>query len=782
MTGPSRSLLLSAAALLAALPAGASSDDAPLIGSASGVSFSGYDKEKSSDGRRRWALTADSAAPLRAPGAGPKDYTLRTVRILTFEKSGATQAVITAPAADYLGESKTASHAETVTVEAYGTRLSGRQWSWVNASGRDTITFGADVKVRQSAPDNPKADPVFIAARTLTATVEPAGILLTFQGDVRVVRGETLLTCDRLTTRARGSLAPGAAGRAGKDSVERIEAEGGVRLIDKGVVLTGKSAEVLPQKLLYSILGDAEFCEIGDRRVRVKGEAMRYDARSQRISVEPRADSADGRVEAELPPLGSFRDKAAAASGAPARASGKALEILRTPEGNTLVFSGDVRLNDADYQGACERLSVFAKDSGKTPSFKFDTPHDSIKRILAEGDVTLNHKTGTVRCGKAEFFPLQNKVRLTLSPRAESPRDGASIEAHTVVLENDEEKNEDRLTATGAPDGGAPVSITLPPVGILDKTRAGTVVKARTLLVSHPRAGKVGVFEFEHSVQIAGEGLEGSTERLGIEVESAGPGEKASLRRLVAVGDTRLQLDEYAVRTARAEIIPHASLKELRVADDNGMDGSAPLYVRLSRDETAAPGVRPKVTHPPMPAPALGAAGIAAPKTSAKGSPLTLEADEQELIRGEQRTRAFASGSVALRGDGFSCDAANAELLATKRAGAAAFSLDTLVARGGVNARFGERTASAATMELFAALHRVVLSGAPRIDGWASPPGVERKTLEWTQSPADGSTAVRVRDEGRAGMPEGVMRPRIYLPKEAAPDLGRTLKILDKQD
>ena len=211
-----RPLLLTAAALLAVFPgpAPAASEEAPLIGSASGVTFSGADKAKGSDGRRLWTLSAESAAPLDAPGAKPKDLRLKSVRIRTFDrKGGAVQFTITAPVADYLDTSKTARNTGSVSVEAPGVRLSGRDWSWENASGRDTIKLGADVAVHIAGKG--KGAPVSIFSRALRAVqVEKEGLRLEFEGDVRVVREDTVVSCERLTTHVRGDLEGGAEGRS----------------------------------------------------------------------------------------------------------------------------------------------------------------------------------------------------------------------------------------------------------------------------------------------------------------------------------------------------------------------------------------------------------------------------------------------------------------------------------------------------------------------------------------------------------------------------------------
>ncbi len=813
MPRASRPLLLTAAALLAALPArapAASGEDKPLMGSATGVTFSGYDTDAL--GRRRWSLAAESAEPLAGAKAERNAWTLKGVRIRTYEKkTGAQQALITAPLADYLGDAKTAKHTGEVTIEALGTRLAGRDWSWESKSGATTFSLRSQVSVRLAKGKDPKADPVYITSRTLDAVLDDSGLRLTFAGEVRVSRGDTIVTCDSLTTRAHAPAGGDKLnlGGRGKEDLERIDASGAVRLSRKGAVITGNSAEILPSKSVYLVRGDARFELLHEHRVRVDGESMRYDALAGRVTVEPRTDSADGRVQVELPAFNTFAEQDRAAAAARAHASGKRMEILLAKQTATLLLTGDVRLDDPVYKGSCERLAADTRIDRSGVAQGDLTAPGALRRIVAEGAVSLSRDSWTLRCGHAEFLPEKNRVNLSLSPRAEDIQSGASIEAADIRL--DTREGEERLIASGSADGAQPVHIVLPPVALMAKERKDTAVDAGTVVVSRPPGkGEVVVFEFDHGVKITGRGLEGSCRRLGVEVEpvpTAAPRPVSANaddarrrhrpRRIVALGDARLKLDEYAVHTGRAEIIPYARLKELSVADDNGMDGREPLFVMLSRDEASSPGLRPKVTHPPVHIPTLGEQGLPGMPVraaDAPAAPMTLEADYQEFVKGAERLRAFATGAVAVRGADFECDAANAELLATRKAPAAgaapgaegSFEADTLVARGGVRVRFGERSARADTLEVFPARSRVALSGSPHIDGWADSPGVQRKTLEWTRaSGPDGrspTTTLRVRDEARAGMAEGVLRPKIYLPMEAAPDLGRALKKLDKDE
>lgn len=796
-----RPLLLPAAFMLL-LPAGptfAGPDDAVRIGTATGVTFSGYSKDD--EGRRQWTLSADTAAPLSAPGAGKNDRALERVRIVTFDKTGRPALTIAAPNARYRADAKTASDPGPVVADGEGVKLTGRDWRWVNGEDKtDTITIDSEVRVTVTPPGaaGAKAMPVVITANHLVARMTPAGGMhLAFEGEVRLTRDSAILTCGKLSTRVRGSGA-GFAAKPGRDDVERIDAEGGVRLINKGTAITGRTAEVFPAKDLYSVNGDAEFRVFSDNRIRVNGEAMHYDRRSERIKVDPVAGAADGRVSAELPCLDEKRknSKDPAQAALRARVSGRDMEILVGTQSNTLVLTGDVRLVDPDYIGSCERLTVEAPRT-KGPAGDFPsagTRDEAVKSFVAEDSVVLTREGRTLRCGRAEILPKESLAILTLSPRAEDPAQGAAFEATRMTIDTSDPLAQ-KLTGESAP--GKPVKVTLPGFGKTGASArpgeapAGSTFVEAGLLVATKRAD-TGVFEFEDAVKITGTGLDGSCDRLGVEIDTRPAAGKSDrdrhIRRVVAVGSVKLRQDAYAAEAGRAEIYPHAGLKELSVADDNGMDGREPFFVTLSRGDS---GPRPKVTLPTVALPALGGLApkeIQNPDTPPAGA-MTVESDFQEFVQGAERLRAFARGDVRLIAKGVDGRAASSELLATAKApkpGAKpVFSADTLVARGGVTVKFGEYNAKAATMEIFPAANRLVLSGSPSIDGMVATPGVERKVLEWTpEKGPDGKSNIRLHmtNEARAGFPSQIIRPQIRLPSESTPDLGRALKSLDKPE
>jgi lipopolysaccharide export system protein LptA len=798
-----RPLLLSATVLLA-LPTGlalAAGDDSARVGSATGVTFSGYNTDD--EGRRLWTLTADKAAPLTGPGAGKKDWSLERVRIRLFGKSPLT---IAAPNAQYRGENRSANDSGPVTAEGEGVKLAGRDWFWQNGKDQvDTITINSDVRVTVTPPGatGEKASPVLITAKHLVARRDADGISLAFDGDVRLVsrmrgaRSDTVMSCDKLSTRVRGSgTGIGVSTKLGRDDIERIDAEGNVRLNDARMSITGTTGVVIPKQNLYSIIGDAEFRDFSDNRVKVNGEAMHYDRTAGRVRVDPKTDAVDGRVTAELPCLDEKRRKG---SDERANASGRKLEILIGPQSNTLLLTGDVRLVDPDYLGSCEKLSIeTARKSGPGADFvAIDNAREPVKSVIAEDSVTLTRDGRTIRCGRAEIFPKKSQTVLTLSPRAEDPTQGSSLEATRMTLDSSD-KLAQKLTAESEP--GKPVKVVLPS---LPKSDAGTglpgvatgptTVESGVLIMS--RRGDIGVFEFEDKVKITGTGLDGSCERLGVEVETHGTGKgrapDRNIRRIVASGDVKLRQDAYAAEAARAEIFPNAKLKEFSVADDNGMDGKNPFFVSLSRDETISPGLRTKVTLPSISMPGItGDAPEENKKTDTAPVPTTIESDYQELVHGSERLRAFARGDVRLAAKDLIGRSASAELLATAKPANpgekpkfTADSIDAFVARGGVEVKFGERTAKADTLEIFPQKNTLALTGHPYLDGWTTGPGVERKILDWVREPGpDGKlgTKLHIREELRAGLPTQITRPRIILPTDGAPDLGRSLKSLDK--
>ena len=363
-------------------------------------------------------------------GSAKNEWALERVRIRTFDRTGRTVAALAAPTAQYEGETRTAHDVGPVSMDGDNLRLTGRDWKWVNGSGdTNTVTVDSDVRVviTREETSGVRAVPIVITAQKLLAEMRPSGTRLTFDGDVRVTQGDTVTTCDNLVTRVRGS--GNGLGKSPRESVEQIDASGHVKLANRGAVITGKTATVVPAKALYSVFGDAEFTDLADRRIRVAGDAMHYDAVARRITVDPPAGSTDGRVTAEMPPIDTVRAKDPAQSDLRARASGRKMEILIAPETKTMLFTGDVRIADPDYTGSCDRLTVVT--ASRETEFVATRPRHrgALRHVVAEGAVSLTRDGRTIRCDHADILPEENLVTLTRLAVAEDPAQGVTLEA-----------------------------------------------------------------------------------------------------------------------------------------------------------------------------------------------------------------------------------------------------------------------------------------------------------------------------------------------------------------
>lgn len=777
--------LLTAAALLAT-PLGtlhAAGEDTTRMGAATGVTFSGYTKD--ADGRRLWSLAADKASPLTGEETGRNNWALKTVRIRIFDRLGRAALNVNAPSAKYFGDIKTALEKGSVTAEGDGLHISGTGWKWVNGENNsDAITLDSKVRVRITPPADStgKNLPILITADRLRAVTDNEGTTaLAFEGNVRMTRDKATLTCEKLSTRVHGAARVGT-DKPTREDIEVIDAEGNVTLVNAGMSISGKTARVLPAENQVSVIGDAEFRDFENNRIRVNGSAMHFDQTTRRIRVDPTGDARDGRVTAELPCLDERRAKNIRFANERARVSGKNLEILIGDTSNTLFITGDVKLVDPDYLGSCERFTIESarESTGARPEFmSVDARGVVVTRIIAEEKVMLMRDGRTLHCGKAEISPRKGLVELTQSPRVDDPRNGAALVANRMTI--DSSANDTTvLFAYGEP--AAPVVVTLP--SLRRNARPGPAPAATTVtgeLLVVTRRADLAVFEFENDIRLTGESLTGSCDRLGIEVNSGnivrGASAASRIRRAVAVGNVQLKQDADTAEAPRAELYPNARLRELTVGDDNGLDGKEPLYIALDLDEEVAPGRRPKITAPSATLPSLdGKAG--APADAA--ATMSVEADHQELIKGEERLRAFARGRVVLSGKNISGTAADTEILATKVAATGRFEADILVARGGVTLRFDDRNASADTLEILARQHRIILTGNPKVDGMPSAGEIGRKIIEWTPGVGSDFTRLKIIDEPRTGYPTQIIRPRIELPGKGVPDLGRSLKNLDK--
>lgn len=833
-----RPLLCLAAALPAVSPAQASAagDGASAnISSATGITFAGYEKDES--GRRLWLLSADRASPKPDPKL-KNTWLLERIKIRTFDKKAREMAVIAAPAAEYSADEKSARDAGPVAVTGDMLTLSGRGWTWINSgSNKHDITLASEVRVVVSPQTSPGAKAIaaiVITARRLHAVMDTAGTRLEFSEDVRVTQDDTVVTCAKLSTFVKGAAGNFAPTKSGEIPVDRIDAEGGVSLTRKGARITGRTATILPKDGTYSVNGDAEFSDIADNRVKISGESMVLkqttplgkNNRSGVVTVTPKTDATDGRVVAELPVFDPGRANDSRFDTQRSHASGRTLEIDITPKGYEVRITGDVHLIDPDYTGGCEKLTIETEPPAVANEILGTKPKlEALRRIIAEDTVVLSRDGRTVRCDRAEITTESksaSRIVLTGAPRAEDSRTGSVMNATRMILLRNRDEDTESLTAESSPS--APVALDITPTGDLagKGLPAGTtrVVAAKAAASYRTQTGArrrdglkgIGVFEFEGAVKLAGEGLSGGCDRLGIEVgDYDTPVRRLQHRvhRIVAVGGVKLAQHGYTAEAGRAEIIPGAKLRELSVADDNGLDGPAPFHVTLSRDESS-PGLRPKTGLAGIVIPTPGADRTASIRNedNKEKSPTTIESDFQELIQGEERLRAFATGSVKIDSKDLRGTAASLELLELKQpvagtapsspASAGKFAMNTLVARGGVemffrDAKTGkENRAAADTFEISPGPlakevskdnGMLILSGHPVLEGWPTVPGSERKILRWnTVKDPKGNprTELKLKDDLSKGMPSQIIRPRLVVPIEGVPDLGRSLKSLDK--
>lgn len=725
-------------------------------------------------GRRKWSLRGDTAGP--APGdASGKRWQLAGLRLASFDKDGRSRLTVAAPAAIFDEPAKRASDSGRVSLEAEKLTLTGRDWVWTNTAAGDQIEIRAGVRVVLSAdaakPGAPAQSDTVIEAKSLRARSDEGGIALAFEGDVVVTRGDARVRADTVTTRVRGAGRAGLPGAADKDAVEAIHATGGVRLEHRSASISGNEATVLPATGEYTVSGDAVFRDLGENRIVVAGSTMRYAGATRHITVAP---GADGRVNADLPAIDNPEPEARA------HASGESLTIELTPAGNTLRLAGAVRITDPLHTLACERLEVDTprRETDSVISLKTRTQPT---RILAEDTVELVRDGKTVRCGRAEFLPPKNKVVLTGAPRGEVPDQHATFEAGRVTL--------DTLARTLVAESstGRPVRVAF---ALPHSTRGPAkdappcVVEAGYLLAS-PAGASGATFEFEDRVTLEGDDLSGGCDRLGLEVEGATGGARGRLRRIVASGHVKLRQAAYSAEAGRAVILPGAILREANTREDNGLDGKTPAYVSLeSAPDT--PGVRTRVVLPPMTLPNLAGDGVLAgpSPTAASASPVTVEAEFQDLVVGRERLRAYARGEARIASEQLEGKAESIELVAlaapgTKPGATPRFAADQAVARGGVQVRLGERLATCDTLEIVPRESRITLAGRPHIDGWVDTPGVVRKTIGWTTAAgADGrpATAIRLKEERDPAAPLGGARPTVKIPLDGFPDLGRSLR------
>ncbi|MDR0535716.1 MAG: hypothetical protein LBG65_05140 [Puniceicoccales bacterium] len=361
------------------------------------------------------------------------------------------------------------------------------------------------------------------------------------------------------------------------------------------------------------------------------------------------------------------------------------LVVTKKPATTIVTLKGNVVVTDVDFSMRAGSVRIDAPRvmsaavaprapqapplASASPQFAAARGKYEVRHVVAEGDVHATHEGRGMDCGRITFHPGGDLVILEKSPLLSAS--GARLSGGKIEMDVRRTGNRSIRVHSSA---SRRASVVLPPrkqpapANALFSTptniTAGEINMAET-----DRLGKEALLRCTGGVMLDGGGLKGRCLELEVDVDVDVPLPKtrpgtlqnkaaqlAAIRKFTATGNVRMETERYAVDAGQAVLHPNVALTENSPLDDNGLDGAAPQFLLLLPHKSS-PGLRPRLTHTPLPASPKGVAS-APPTGKPREAPASIEGDKLEIIGGAMRSRFYMSKHVVFANGGLTvtCD------------------------------------------------------------------------------------------------------------------------------
>ena len=791
------------------------------------LKLSGYNKDDG--GELQWRLEADSAdtaGETKSADIKKALWDLQNLRLFTFGKDGRAFAKMTSPKGQFSPEKREADSDSEVEVRGDTFTVRGKGWSWSGQGHDNLIRIHADVFV--SLPQ----EHLTVRAKRLTIKGTDDRTELMFSGGVEVVYNEIFMTCETLeiVVSASGNRARELGENSGekkkdwRNAVSRITGRGEVIVRRETTVLSGNSAEFLPQENLFYVRGNAKLDDSAGE-ISVRGDEAVGKIEEHFIEVtatQPNAELPQSpiAVSVKMPSLVERQKSAVAGTPDAARSvvSGKRMTVSVTEKENVISLFGDVRVADSDIRIDADKLVVTTDPSGENDLLDIsDEKSDSVSvhSAVAEGNVRADYSGRVLTCARADVFPQKKRILLTGTPRVDSPQENSALSGDRVEVFLDRDVIEVFSEET-ADAKRKRVDVELPGFSEISSSRAKgknipagvdkTKISGDHLTLTRNGGDNLSTFDIFGNVEMNSAELSGTCGRILVFADAsalnrdknakktASKSGISQIRKIIAAGDVALKQNGYELTGGRATITPAVELNEWVASDRSDEDGEMPCWVVLEPD--ADTGTRPRITFPgdadgsklafalPMKPEEKkkGVPKVIVPKKD-EDLPLTkkkkaepkpvavpakksyLESDAMELIAGKARARFFLRGEVILATEGGAhgmCD--HVEGLLAPVGDGKKFEAKKVVCRGKVRLVHDGSDGKGDTLEIFPPENRAVLSGNAAIrdkSGVSLHPGNDRFVFDLEKRQLLTGAAAGTGDS----VPTQVSRPRIIIPK-----------------
>lgn len=646
--------------------------------------LSGYNDDDR--GELQWRLEADSATA--DPSSASEDirrtlWILNQLRLCTFGKNGEIFAEMTSPSGKFSPEKRAADSDEHVEVKGENFFVRGNGWSWSGHGHDNLIRVHRDVFVSAVVPE--REERLTALSERLEIKGNANETLLTFSGNVKVAYGDIFMSCDELeilvpavdddaapaakSTRAKKSasqekpVAPdesAVADSAGSASAEtekiaqtvrRIVGRGNLEITRGPLQLSGNSAEFFPQDDVFYVLGNARLVNTASL-LNVHGEKAVGRLDKNFVELFPKTSPGDAPagtpnapaenvVAIEMPSFVEKKSSSAASAAATAARgktliTGERLTVFITENENIISLFGNVKAADGTVRINADTLVVTTEPTDGSPldeAAAVGASDDSanrdfakIRTIAAAGNVRAEYSGRVLVCGRADVFPQDNLILLSVEPEIFSPDENASLSGERAEILLDRDVIEVFSAEGDAPDRRR-VHGRLPPFSGKDlaagksaspkksaETSAAETIAAGTSgftevfgdKLTLARVGDVSLFDAVGNVSLHSAELDGKSDRVTVFADpkkreekssSRGAGKSLSqIKKIIADGNVFFTQNGYELTGGRAVITPGIRLKEWIEDDAGNADGRAPFLIAVEPD--AATGTRPRIVFP----------------------------------------------------------------------------------------------------------------------------------------------------------------------------------------
>lgn len=381
---------------------------------------------------------------------------------------------------------------------------------------------------------NPSGKPQQITVRAEKITMKSLEHENTFEceGGVVVDGGDFTATGARVVACAENT-----GGR--KPRVKSIVGTGSVSVSNQNGVARARRVEIDPSSEVITLVGNAVLTE-PEKGVEMRAHRLLLERAKNRAEAFPDKTARNSFVEVDIMQAPNEamlsgrtdslkKHNKQTAGGGKSRIRAKKLVFENDGGEMTLAFSGNVSITSDVANAVCGRMEVLASGDGASGA--------TIRRITAYDDVVVRCKNYTARAELAKIYPEN-------SPEAVVSADGSRRAVE--LLTSPKFKN-------------LRPSIILPPIGNIGLSSSASRKKPMPTVITSDvqwlsSGAKADTYVFDGNVKIRGTDLDGSCNRIELEMQPDSANGKRRLERITMTSEVKIIQGLKEVSCGRADI------------------------------------------------------------------------------------------------------------------------------------------------------------------------------------------------------------------------------------